>query len=270
MTRFLVCRPLHFGVQYDINPWMTPHVGTADGRGARRQWLALVEVLHRHGAALHIMNGQPRTLPDLVFTANAALVLDGSAVLACFAHPQRQAETPYYRRALQSAGLAVDDRFVRAGLPFEGAGDALPTAQGHLVVGWGFRSHRDAVRLLERDIWGGRVLGVRLVDPRFYHLGTCFCPLADGKALWHPAAFCAESQQRLRALLGASFIEVTAEEAAAFTCNAVQVGRTLVAHHWSRRLSRLLEACGYAVVSVALDEFIKAGGSAECLTLRLA
>ena len=33
------------------------------------------------------------------------------------------------------------------------------------------------------------VVSVELVDPRFYHLDTCFCPLGPGQALHYPAAF---------------------------------------------------------------------------------
>jgi N-dimethylarginine dimethylaminohydrolase len=269
MARYLVCQPRNFGVHYDINPWMTPHLGRVEQSRARHQWLHLVRLLHAHGATLEFVDTQPAGLPDLVFTANAALVVDGVAVLARFAHAQRQAETPHYRAVLQRLGLRIDERFTQADLPFEGAGDALRTACGHLVVAWGFRSHRDAADLLARGHPALRGHSVQLVDPRFYHLDTCFCPLSDGTVLWYPPAFAQASQRSLRELLGDNLVELTDEEALAFGCNAVQVGQAVIAHHWSPRLAALLARRGYHPVSTPLTEFIKAGGSAKCLTLQL-
>ena len=64
-------------------------------------------------------------------------------------------------------------------------------------------------------------------------------------------------------------IEVRTEEAARFACNAVVLGRHVVLNTGCPQLESDLRARGYSLYSTELDEFIKAGGSAKCLTLRL-
>ena len=68
---------------------------------------------------------------------------------------------------------------------------------------------------------------------------------------------------------GATRCEVSADEATSFSCNAVVVGRTVVLNAETPKLSRALVEAGYSVRPTSLTEFIKAGGSAKCLTLRL-
>ncbi|MEY3201293.1 MAG: hypothetical protein RIR70_843, partial [Pseudomonadota bacterium] len=111
---------------------------------------------------------------------------------------------------------------------------------------------------------------VQLIDPRFYHLDTCFCPLTDGAVIWYPGAFSDQARHDIHiALELRGSIEVTEIEARDFCCNAVEVGDTLIANRWSDRLKGLLAGRGYRTVEVDLSEFMKAGGAAKCLTLRL-
>jgi N-dimethylarginine dimethylaminohydrolase len=98
--RFLMCRPTHFGVLYAINPWMKPQEWqpreTALAAQAERQWEGLRHALLARGAEIELVPAVEQ-LPDLVFTANAAVVLDRKALLARFRHPERQAEEPHFR-----------------------------------------------------------------------------------------------------------------------------------------------------------------------------
>lgn len=268
--RFLMCEPRHFAVNYEINPWMGPNIGRADAAVARRQWDALTEHLVRAGASLVVMTIHPPDLPDLVFTANAAAIVERRAFLSWFAKPERQPEHVLFGDALRKAGLDVDARFVNAKLPFEGAGDALPGEGDSVVLGWGFRTELAAVELLTSAVPGIQVWPVHLSNPHFYHLDTCFCPLPDGSALWYPDAFSPDSRLVLETQLGPSRgIAVTVDEANAFACNAVEVGGRVFAHRWSERLRRLLAARGFEAIATDLSEFMKAGGAAKCLTLRL-
>src|SRR5215212_10377022 len=100
--RFLMCPPQHFAVTYSINPWMDPAAwadrGDALHASAEAQWTALHAALRASGAAVEMV--APREgLPDLVFTANAAVVLNGRALVARFRHPERQAEQPVFSAA---------------------------------------------------------------------------------------------------------------------------------------------------------------------------
>jgi N-dimethylarginine dimethylaminohydrolase len=149
---------------------------------------------------------------------------------------------------------------------FEGAGDALfcgPT----LFAGYRFRSDVRGHQYLGQAL-GVQVLPLELVNPRFYHLDTCFCPLAPGQALYYPDAFDAYGRRVLQTHI-AQLLEVNEFDALRFGCNAVVVGKTVVTNSLCEQLGRDLCVWGYNPVAVELDEFLKAGGSAKCLTLRL-
>jgi N-dimethylarginine dimethylaminohydrolase len=265
-----MCAPEFFGVEYVINPWMQGKLGTVGHTEAGRQWQALYGLLTEVlGAQVGLVAPQPG-LPDIVFTANAALVKGGVAVPSRFRHKERQGEEPHYRAWLEGAGFVLRD--LPAAIAFEGAGDALFDA-GETDLLWaahGFRTDEAAHPLLA-EVFGAEVVSLRLTDPRFYHLDTCLCPLPGGVLLWHPPAFDESSRRRVMGRLPEEKrIAVGPADAAAFACNAVGVTPAdVVLNAASPELRRALEARGYRVHETPLTEFLKAGGSAKCLTLRL-
>ncbi len=181
----LMCPPDHFEVTYVINPWMEGQVAKTDKILARRQWDGLRNALARH-AEVVLQSPQPG-LPDLVFTANAGLVAGTKVIVSRFRAAQRQGEEPHYRAWFEANGFELLDWPTE--FPFEGAGDALfDRGEDLLWVGHGFRSHPASSALLERML-GCRTAPLDLVDPRFYHLDTCLCPLASGHLLYYPPAF---------------------------------------------------------------------------------
>jgi N-dimethylarginine dimethylaminohydrolase len=203
-------------------------------------------------------------LPDLVFTANAALICGQRAVLSRFRHPERQGETPHNGRWLADHGFAVVE--LPEPLYFEGAGDALFCGET-LVAGYRIRSDVRAHQHLGR-LLGCGVIPVELVDPYYYHLDTCFCPLAPGLAAWYPAAFDDYGRRALEQAID-ELIAVPEEEARHFACNAVVLGRTVVTNTGCPAFHAALRRGGFDPVETPLHEFVKAGGSAKCLTLRL-
>jgi N-dimethylarginine dimethylaminohydrolase len=266
MTRLLMCPPTHYAVAYDINPWMTRNVGkvTSD---AVRQWDRLVEVLQCAGD-VRIEFVEPRPgLPDLVFTANAALVGGALAVLSTFRHPERRREQSAHRSWLAKNGFGTT--FLQQAT-FEGAGDALFDRRRRLLyVGHGWRSDRVAATQLG-EIFGVRALSLLLVDERFYHLDTALCPLSSGHVMAYMEAFSPHAQRQLRQAVEPEFlIELTHNDALELAANAVEVGDTLVLHNASGKLRERLNEAGYRVFATDLSEFHKAGGSARSLTLRL-
>ena len=141
--------------------------------------------------------------------------------------------------------------------------------QSLLWMGHGHRSSLEAKKFLTRwlDI---EVMPLRLVDERFYHLDTCFCPLEDGYLMYYPQAFDQFALRAIHAHVPSSHrIVVDERDALQFACNAVNGGETIVLNHASRALVATLEARGFEVVQRGLSEFMKAGGAAKCLTLRL-
>jgi N-dimethylarginine dimethylaminohydrolase len=274
--QFLMTDPGAYEVRYEINPWMRPDAWSQDPQGGLRRAkaasLALREALEAEGAQVAMIPpvaGQP----DLVFPANAAVVLDRKALLARFRHPERQGEEAPFRaafEALQHRG--VIDRIVEfpAGLFQEGAGDAIwDDGRQHFWAGWGPRSDRAAGAVIAA-VFGQRVVSLELATPQFYHLDTCFCPLSGGEVIYYPAAFTDEARATIRRHVAPEQrIEAEAADAAAFCVNAVNLGRTIVMARPPETLRRRLEARGYRVVGLDLAPFMLSGGAAYCMTLRL-
>ena len=260
--RILMCPPDHYGIEYEINPWMNRSLGAVRAL-AFRQWQELHDTLVSLGVAVECMAPQPN-LPDLVFTANAGLVFHNRFISSRFKHEVRARESRFFDAWFADHGFTVEH------LPeehfHEGAGDALFCGDSLFA---GYRTRSDAAS----HHWVGNALGVRvlpveLVNPRFYHLDTCFCPLAPGEALYFPGAFDSYGLKVLTTHVP-KLIPVKDEEAFRFGCNAVVVGRTVVHNSQCPQLASDLQAAGYRSIEVELDEFLKAGGSAKCLTLRL-
>lgn len=261
-ARILMCAPQYFGVEYEINPWMKRE-RQVDHDLAVKQWESLVGILNSLGAAIELVTPQPG-LPDLVFTANAAMIFHGRAILSRFRHEQRQGEERPFQESLQK--LRFDVEQLPEGLFFEGAGDALfcgETLFGGYRIRSTARSLQEVGRLIERQ-----VIPLELVDSRFYHLDTCFCPITSETAIWFPGAFDDYGQQVIREMIP-DLIALNEEEAVAFAANAVVIGQHVVTNSGCPQLARELQSRGMESVDTPLGEFVKAGGSAKCLTLRL-
>lgn len=258
----LMCRPDHYGVEYEINPWMHIEKGV-DQEKAQAQWQALFNAYTDLGQAVELVDPVPG-LPDMVFTANAALVRGDRAVLSRFRHPERQREEPFWRAALSDRGLRILE--VAPGLAFEGAGDALFVGD-RLFAGFGFRTdidaHAEVSRLLDVE-----VVSLELVDPHFYHLDTCFCPLALGVVMFAPHAFSPESARAVRRLVP-HVIEVPTPLAHDFVCNGVVVGGHLLSSTGVEEMDGPLHHEGLNATALPMSEFLKAGGGVRCLTLEL-
>jgi len=263
---FLMCPPEYFTVAYIINPWMHGNLRRIDNSVARQQWRSLYDILADR-ATVRLVNPQPGS-PDMVFTANAGLVKARRFVVSRFRYPERQYEEPYFADWFMDRGYEVS--FMPRDVPFEGAGDALfDRGAARLWMAHGHRSIEGARDLLAKRIGIEAVL-LRLVDTRFYHLDTCFCPLEGGYLMYYPAAFDEASRAEIeRRIPAARRIAVEEEDALAFACNAVNIDATVVVNRATPALVRALGAKGFEVVQTPLSEFMKAGGSAKCLTLRL-
>jgi N-dimethylarginine dimethylaminohydrolase len=265
--RYLMCPPHHFGVLYEINPWMHEEVAVQHDR-ASQQWHDLVGNLRLAGAEVVTMDPQPE-VPDLVFTANAGIVNDRQFVPSHFRHPERQGETEIDAAWFEANGFRVD-RLPKE-VDHEGAGDALPfTPEGGetvLVSGYSFRSDAAAITELG-GLLGCPIRAVELVDPRLYHLDLTFCPLDDRRALCAPTGWDTYGRKVIEALVPEPFW-LEEDEALSFCANSVVVGTTVVMPSTPPRVGRQLERWGFTVVESPVGEFLKAGGGCRCLTLAL-
>ncbi|NJK34649.1 MAG: TIGR00300 family protein [Oscillatoriales cyanobacterium SM2_2_1] len=263
---YLMCAPDFYDVDYVINPWMEGNVHRSSKERAIAQWQGLYGRLKELAVVDLVLPQQG--WPDMVFTANAGLVVERKVVLSRFLHPERQGEEPYFKEWFTSQGFEVFE--LPPELPFEGAGDALLDREGQwLWAGYGFRSELDAHPLIAKwlDV---EVLSLRLIDSRFYHLDTCFCPLSRGYLLYYPPAFDSYSNRLIEMRVPVERrIAIAEADAINFACNAVNVGDTVLLNRISADLSQRLEAAGFEVRQTPLTEFLKAGGAAKCLTLRV-
>jgi N-dimethylarginine dimethylaminohydrolase len=258
---YLMCPPEYFAVTYAINPWMRPDA-PVDPEIAMRQWAALRATYESLGHAVSTIE-PVAGLPDMVFAANGATVIDGTVLGVRFRYPQRAAEAAAYRSWFRAHG------YQRVHTPVfvnEGEGDILVSGQ-IVLAGYGFRSDEAAAGELA-SVFGRRVVSLRLVDPRFYHLDTALCVLDASTAMYYPAAFDDAGRAALASVF-TELIEAKDEDAEVLGLNAVSDGRHVVLARQATGLARSLAARGFEPVPVDMSELLKAGGGAKCCTLEL-
>ena len=262
MRELLLCPPDYYGIEYEINPWMSRARG-AETERAKSQWQGLHHTLESLDSKIELVPPQPK-LPDMVFTANAGLAVGKKFIPSNFRHQERAGEAPYFVRWMEEHGYEI--LRLPENLYFEGEGDAL-FGGDTLFCGYKFRSDIQSHRAVA-DMLGCLVISVELVDPRFYHLDTCFCPLPDGGVFWFPEAFDEYGQRAIRAHVN-DLIDVEEEEAKYFSCNAVVLERDIVLPEGPRNLIKALTGRGYQCHELPMSEFMKAGGACKCLTMFL-
>lgn len=259
--RFLMCRPAYFAVEYAINAWMTPGAVVDTGL-AVRQWESLRDTYRALGHTVEELEPVPG-LPDMVFAANGAFVVDGTAVGARFRHPERAGEAPAHAAWLAANGFGEVTPTEHV---HEGEGD-LTVVGPWVLAGTGFRTERGAhAEIQERT--GRPVISLELVDPRFYHLDTALFPLDDTTVAWYPGAFSPGSQAVLRRLFPDG-VEADEADALVLGLNSVSDGRHVVLPAAATGLAARLTERGFVPVPVELGELLKGGGGPKCCTSEL-
>ncbi len=259
-----MCSPERFAVEYAINPWMDV-TKPVDVELAVKQWNRLRETLVVLGHEVHLLTPEAG-LPDMVFAANGAFMVDGTVYGARFKHEQRAPEAALHRAFYESQGW----RFIAAGETNEGEGDFvyLPEAYGGLILaGHGFRTELPA-HAEAQEAFGRPVVSLHLVDPRFYHLDVALAAIDDGNVAYHPGAFSAASQKVLAQLFPDAVL-ADDSDALAFGLNLVSDGANVVLNGDATRLAGKLKAAGYTPVPVELSEMRKGGGSVKCCIAEL-
>jgi N-dimethylarginine dimethylaminohydrolase len=275
-ARLLMCRPEHFAVSYVINPWMDPKSWASDDQVlssvAWGEWARLHHALQDLGAAIELVPSVAG-VPDLVFTANAAVVLDRKALLSRFRFSERQCEEPCFEaafRKLHARGIIDVVRKLPDGLVLEGAGDCVwDQARNLFWMGYGQRSDA-ASRYEVEETFAAEVVALELADARFYHMDTALCPLPRGEVVYFPSAFTRAGRAAIQDRIPpANRIEITIQDACRLAANAVCLGETVVLSGCSENLRGRLEDRGYRVTTTPLSAFLRSGGATFCLTLRL-
>lgn len=269
MKHFLMCEPRFFEVCYVINPWMEGNQGKVDKALAQQQWENLYGIVKRLASVSLI---EPVAgLPDMVFTANAGLVRKNENgakdfITSSFRHVERQPEAKLFEKFFASHGYRV--RHLQEKTLFEGAGDALFDSRGRLWVGSGIRSEPQALGEIV-EVLDVEAHALELIDPRWYHLDTAFCPLPQGRIIAYEKAFSKNSVADLNDAFGEHIIWVSELDARHFACNAISIDRSVIMHRASAELRLVLAQHGFEVIEVDVSEFLKSGGACKCLTLEI-
>ena len=261
---FLMCPPTYFDVSYAINPWMDPTL-PVDRDRANAQWAALVAAYEQAGHRVDLLEPVPG-LPDMVFAANGATVVDGRTLGARFANPQRSAEAAVHRDWHARFGVLYGGRALADPVAVNEAEGDFAVLSTVVLAGYGFRTTRAAHAELAA-LTGREVVSLELVDPRFYHLDVALAVLDAGtdRIAYYPPAFSPEA----RAVLAARFPDaVIADDADAyaFGLNAVGDGRHVFLPAGAVHLRDALEAEGFVPVEIDTSELIRGGGSVKCCT----
>jgi len=262
-VRCVVCRPDHFAVVDEINPWMDRAVQPSRER-CRTEWIGLLHTLWALGAAVEVMPACPG-LADMVFVRDGAVVLNGRAIKGRFLHGMRQREADLVAEWLAAAGCPTAEFELPGSAVLEGGDVAVFGDQ--LFLGWGFRTNLAARAALASGL-GVAVHPLRLVDPRFYHLDTALAPLDDHRIAYYPGAFSASSRLVLERLFPDA-VTATQQDALSFGLNLVSDGSNVLLPAEASGFAARLAAAGYQPVPIELSELKKGGGSVKCCIAEL-
>ena len=235
-----------------------------DSSNAKLQWEGLYQTILKTGVTIELIE-PAEYLPDMVFTANAGLLYKNEVLVSNFRAEQRQEESVFFKKWFETNGYTIVNSKLATEQPyFEGAGDALFLGE-KLIAAYGFRSNKEAYQQkFFKDI---NVTLCELIDPFFYHLDTCFCPLTADLAIWYSGAFSDTAKKQLEK--NCELINITQSEAMAFACNSVVLGNKIIMPMGCNNILNVLEKRGFTVYSCDMSEYIKAGGACKCLTLQV-
>lgn len=264
-SKILVCDPSHYCINYEINPWMN-RSNNAEKNISFEQWALLIDKLKRLG--VDVVNINPvENLPDMVFTANSGVLLNNSVLLSNFKFKERQQEKQYFKNWFLNYGYRIIE--LPDGICFEGAGDCL-VKDDVVFMGHGFRTDKEAYNDI---IWDGyfdlqyNAFKIKLINPYFYHLDTCFCPLNKNQILLYPGAIDKNDLLSLRKRF--EILSVAEEDAKKFACNAILIDDNIIIPKGCDETKDILTQNYYIVHELEMSEFIKAGGACKCLTVEI-
>ena len=257
---YAMTAPTFFAVEYAINPWMDTSTAV-DTHVAMNQWEALRQTYKELGHTVELVE-PVAGLPDMVYAANGGLLVNGKAVVARFAYPQRAGESLAYAEWMARHGFdPAETRHLN-----EGQGDLLVVGS-IMLAGYGFRTERQAHAEIAAHV-RMPVVSLEMVDPRFYHLDTALAVLDDTTIAYYPPAFSVQARARLLELFPDA-IEVASADAYLLGLNAVSDGLNVVLPAAATGFAEQLRDVGFRPIGVDLSELLKGGGSVKCCTLEV-
>lgn len=271
-NKILMVKPEHFSVDYVINPHMEGNVGTVDKKLAMEQWEAVRAAFEKTVDEVVVLDGV-EGLPDMVFCANQSLPYMNrqngkEVVMSIMNSDMRKAEVPHIEEWYTSAGYEIHHLNYKKISDFEGMGDAIWHYGKRLLWGgYGFRSSMKAYEFIA-ETWNVPVIALKLENPSFYHLDTCFCILNEDSVLIYPEAFTKKGLALIESMF-TNIIEADKHEAEElFACNATcPDGKNVVIQRGCKKVNTKLTEAGFTVHEVDTGEFLKSGGSVFCMKM---
>ncbi len=274
--RVLMVDPQHFDIQYSINPFMKDEHGNlkkVDKAKARQQWNALAETYRKLGLDVVVIPGRPN-FPDMVFAANQSMPywsLDKNVPAVVMAKMQsdfRKDEVPFFTEWFEGEHYSMGEITGEPTMTFEGNGDV--SIQGKRPVIWAANGPRTSVEVAEalHKLTGYEVVSLRLQDPRFYHLDTCFSILNTDTVAYYPGAFDSADVEKIKKGFSRQ-IEISLEECRdsfAGNCHSPD-GKHVILQQGSPKFCAALREHGFEPIEVDTSEFMKSGGSVFCMKM---
>lgn len=261
MKKVLLCPPTHFEIAYQINPWMNPS-NNVDKKIVQKEYNELKQTYQELGCEI-VEIPQKNGLPDMVFAANYGFPLGNMFIKSNFKFKERKEEAEIAKEHFKKQGFTIKELPLH--ISFEGQGDLLTNGTDYFL-GWGKRTDQEAANYIS-DILQKEVIDLKMVDPFYYHLDTCFLPIDDETVIINPSSFDEAGREKISDYF-TNIIPASPEDNMQLACNGVVVGKTIVMNRGvSQELKEAIAKNGYMVREVATREYLKSGGSVKCLTL---
>lgn len=273
-----MCSPDYFDIVDVKNVHMQGHIGNTDKAQVNAQWQSLKDaydalLTNKVLDEVSVIPGAPGC-EDMVFCANQTLpwkMEDGSevVVMSRMRHESRQREVPYFEEFFKNKGFKpLHFNNVKM---FEGMGDVIPHPGKRLLYGgYGHRTTAEAYDELAQMLQTP-VVALELINPKFYHLDTCFVPLSKDSVMLCKEAFTEDGLAMIRQLFTKVYYIPEYEAEKYFSLNAhafdAHGTKTAILQKGSAITVDVLKQEGYNVVEIETGEFMKSGGSVFCMKM---
>lgn len=274
----LMCSPDYFDIVDVKNVHMQGNIGSTDKALVNNQWTQLktaYDFLNQRGILneVSVIPGA-ENCEDMVFCANQTFpwkMENGErvVVMSRMRHESRKREVPHFERFFEDKGFKPL-HFEKAEM-FEGMGDVIPhTGKRLLYGGYGHRTSAEAYDELAQML-KTPIVALELVNPKFYHLDTCFVPLSSESVMLCKEAFTETGLQMINSLFKKVHYIPETEAEDYFSLNAhafiANGQKNAILQQGSKVTVDVLKQEGYHVTEVDTSEFMKSGGSVFCMKM---
>ena len=265
-------KPTFFEVKYAINPHMLDENGklnSIDYNKAQNQWSDLKYMFESINLKVEVIEGG-EGLPDMVFSANHALPLIGKkeVVFGKMYNLDRAREIDLFKKWYTSKGYKIHELDLSEKESFEGMGDAIWSGTPKVLLGgYGLRTTIEVYDKLE-SLLNIKVIRLKLVSDKFYHLDTCLCVLDKETVSIVKMAFDEESLNFIKKQYK-NIIEINEPEAINnFAANSFCPDKkNVIVQKGAAQYCRDLKKIGFIPIEVDTSEYMKAGGSVFCMKM---